>query len=215
MNGTYGNHVEIQAIAEVYNRRVEIYCYEATPLNIFQGEMALSDATPIRLSYHNGCHFNSVVDTRHPFVPLGTARPQSYRRQAYPSDSSSSGSSTLEEGIVKSVVAQSEQGDIESQVTEAAERESEQKALDDQMLLSVEKESEARCLEDEILRQVMKESAGDAYANTDAQDDMLQFALQQSRIASLTDVFKSIKIPPLANQQQQQQQQQQPPPPPK
>lgn len=28
LDGTHGNHVEIHAISEIYNRPIEVYCYE-------------------------------------------------------------------------------------------------------------------------------------------------------------------------------------------
>eukprot|EP00543_Licmophora_paradoxa_P008122 CAMPEP_0202453098 /NCGR_PEP_ID=MMETSP1360-20130828/11147_1 /ASSEMBLY_ACC=CAM_ASM_000848 /TAXON_ID=515479 /ORGANISM="Licmophora paradoxa, Strain CCMP2313" /LENGTH=435 /DNA_ID=CAMNT_0049072095 /DNA_START=170 /DNA_END=1480 /DNA_ORIENTATION=+ len=66
-DGVHGNNPEIQAISELYNRPVEVFTPEngAKPLNIFQSEYKTSDA-PIRLSYHDGNHYNAVVD---PFVP--------------------------------------------------------------------------------------------------------------------------------------------------
>ncbi|XP_038989220.1 OVARIAN TUMOR DOMAIN-containing deubiquitinating enzyme 6-like isoform X2 [Phoenix dactylifera] len=57
----YGNNVEIQAFAEMYNRPIHIYSYSTEPINIFQGSYS-TDMPPIRLSYHHGNHYNSLVD---------------------------------------------------------------------------------------------------------------------------------------------------------
>ncbi|CAN8247083.1 unnamed protein product [Cochlearia groenlandica] len=57
----YGNNVEIQALAEMYNRPIHIYSYSTEPINIFQGNYN-TDTPPIRLSYHHGNHYNSLVD---------------------------------------------------------------------------------------------------------------------------------------------------------
>ncbi|XP_008784051.2 OVARIAN TUMOR DOMAIN-containing deubiquitinating enzyme 6-like isoform X2 [Phoenix dactylifera] len=57
----YGNNVEIQAFAEMYNRPIHIYSYSTEPINIFQGSYN-TDVPPIRLSYHHGNHYNSLVD---------------------------------------------------------------------------------------------------------------------------------------------------------
>jgi OTU domain-containing protein 5 len=57
----YGNNVEIQALAEIYNRPIHIYSYSTEPINIFQGNYN-TDTPPIRLSYHHGNHYNSLVD---------------------------------------------------------------------------------------------------------------------------------------------------------
>ena len=41
LNHVHGNHIEIQAISEMYNRTVEVYCYRSDPMNIFhRGESA-------------------------------------------------------------------------------------------------------------------------------------------------------------------------------
>jgi OTU domain-containing protein 5 len=55
--------MEIQAFAEMYNRPIHIYSYSTEPINIFQGSYN-TDVPPIRLSYHHGNHYNSVVDPR-------------------------------------------------------------------------------------------------------------------------------------------------------
>ncbi|CAH8361241.1 unnamed protein product [Eruca vesicaria subsp. sativa] len=60
-NKVYGNNVEIQALAEMYNRPIHIYSYSTEPINIFQGSYN-TDTPPIRLSYHHGNHYNSLVD---------------------------------------------------------------------------------------------------------------------------------------------------------
>ncbi|ONK71313.1 uncharacterized protein A4U43_C04F7180 [Asparagus officinalis] len=66
----YGNNVEIQAFCEMYNRPIHIYCYSTEPINIFQGSYN-TDTPPIRLSYHHGNHYNSLVDPRRMTVGAG------------------------------------------------------------------------------------------------------------------------------------------------
>ncbi|XP_062184630.1 OVARIAN TUMOR DOMAIN-containing deubiquitinating enzyme 6-like [Phragmites australis] len=66
----YGNNVEIQAFAEMYNRPIHIYSYSTEPINIFQGSYN-TDVPLIRLSYHHGNHYNSVVDPRRQTVGAG------------------------------------------------------------------------------------------------------------------------------------------------
>jgi hypothetical protein len=74
--GVHGNNPEIQAISELFNRPVEVFCPEngATPLNIFHAEYKTGDA-PIRLSYHDGNHYNAVVDPLVPTAGLGLGLP--------------------------------------------------------------------------------------------------------------------------------------------
>ncbi|XP_056683968.1 OVARIAN TUMOR DOMAIN-containing deubiquitinating enzyme 6 isoform X1 [Spinacia oleracea] len=66
----YGNNVEIQALSEMYNRPIHIYSYSTEPINIFHGNYD-SDVPPIRLSYHHGNHYNSLVDPRRLSVGAG------------------------------------------------------------------------------------------------------------------------------------------------
>jgi OTU domain-containing protein 5 len=75
-DGVHGNHAEIQAISELFNRPVEVFCPEngAAPLNIFHAEYKTDDA-PIRLSYHDGNHYNAVVDPLVPTAGLGLGLP--------------------------------------------------------------------------------------------------------------------------------------------
>jgi len=74
----FGNHVEIQAMGELYNRPIEIFTLDSTdstnPLNIFHNQYS-TDSLPIRLSYHNGNHYNSVVDPNMPSVGVGLGLP--------------------------------------------------------------------------------------------------------------------------------------------
>ncbi|KAK2640791.1 hypothetical protein Ddye_022554 [Dipteronia dyeriana] len=66
----YGNNVEIQALSEMYNRPIHIYSYTTEPINIFHGSYR-TDTPPMRLSYHHGNHYNSLVDPRRLTVGAG------------------------------------------------------------------------------------------------------------------------------------------------
>lgn len=66
----YGNNVEIQALCEMYNRPIHIYSYSTEPINIFHGNYE-TDLPPIRLSYHHGNHYNSLVDPRRLTIGAG------------------------------------------------------------------------------------------------------------------------------------------------
>ncbi|XP_047325507.1 OVARIAN TUMOR DOMAIN-containing deubiquitinating enzyme 6 [Impatiens glandulifera] len=69
-NKVYGNNIEIQALAEMYNRPIHIYCYSTEPINIFHGSYN-TDVPPIRLSFHSGNHYNSLVDPRRLAIGAG------------------------------------------------------------------------------------------------------------------------------------------------
>lgn len=75
-DGVHGNNPEIQAISELYNRPVEVFVPDngAKPINIFHEEYKTADA-PIRLSYHDGNHYNAVVDPLLPTAGLGLGLP--------------------------------------------------------------------------------------------------------------------------------------------
>ncbi|KAI4368686.1 hypothetical protein MLD38_017216 [Melastoma candidum] len=66
----YGNNMEIQALSEMYNRPIHIYSYSTEAINIFHGSYN-TDTPPLRLSYHHGNHYNSLVDPRRLAIGAG------------------------------------------------------------------------------------------------------------------------------------------------
>jgi len=78
--GVHGNHLEVQALSELYSRPIHIYCYSAEPINIFQtlnqqhSKSELINA-PIRLCYHRGTHYNSLVDPNKATIGVGLGLP--------------------------------------------------------------------------------------------------------------------------------------------
>jgi len=58
-SGAWGDHLEIQAMSEIYERPIFVYAYSTTPLRTYRDDQA--DRIPIRLSYHFSSHYNSVV----------------------------------------------------------------------------------------------------------------------------------------------------------
>ncbi|CAG0893177.1 unnamed protein product [Darwinula stevensoni] len=72
---SHGNHVEIQALSEMYNRTVEVYCYSTDPINTFSSGMQRTDYEPVRLSYHKGTHYNSIVDPYKATIGVGLGLP--------------------------------------------------------------------------------------------------------------------------------------------
>lgn len=73
-NHTHGNHLEIQAMAELYNRPFEVYQYSIDPINTFQSSHR-TDNVPVRLSYHQNSHYNSVIDPYKATVGVGLGLP--------------------------------------------------------------------------------------------------------------------------------------------
>lgn len=72
---SHGNHIEIQAMSEMFNRPIEVYQYSSEPINIFQGPKSGTDE-PIRLSYHGSVHYNSIVDPFKATVGVGLGLPE-------------------------------------------------------------------------------------------------------------------------------------------
>ncbi|KAG5673516.1 hypothetical protein PVAND_003558 [Polypedilum vanderplanki] len=70
-NHLHGNHIEIQAMSEMYNRPVELYCYELAPLNIYNPEQINNGYDPLRLSYQRNCHYNAILDPYKSSVGVG------------------------------------------------------------------------------------------------------------------------------------------------
>jgi OTU domain-containing protein 5 len=62
------------AMTEIYNRRIEVYEYEIEPKNTFQSVFQ-TDYEPIRLSYHDRNHYNSIVDPYKATIGLGLGLP--------------------------------------------------------------------------------------------------------------------------------------------
>eukprot|EP01104_Vermistella_antarctica_P010199 TRINITY_DN269_c0_g2_i1.p1 TRINITY_DN269_c0_g2~~TRINITY_DN269_c0_g2_i1.p1 ORF type:complete len:420 (+),score=96.91 TRINITY_DN269_c0_g2_i1:238-1497(+) len=65
----FANNVEMQAVAEMFNRPIEVYERDKE-VNIFN-DVYSSDIPPLRLSYHQGNHYNSVIDPNNPAVGVG------------------------------------------------------------------------------------------------------------------------------------------------
>lgn len=70
-NHVHGNHIEIQAISEIYNRPVELYCYQAEPINIFNSDQIKQGYEPLRLSYQRGSHYNAILNPYKATVGVG------------------------------------------------------------------------------------------------------------------------------------------------
>uniref|UniRef100_A0A0K8TMR7 ubiquitinyl hydrolase 1 n=1 Tax=Tabanus bromius TaxID=304241 RepID=A0A0K8TMR7_TABBR len=83
---SHGNHIEIQAMSEIYNRPVELYCYKTTPINIFNSEQLQNGYDPLRLSYQRGSHYNAIIDPYNASVGVGLGlagyKPESQTREA-------------------------------------------------------------------------------------------------------------------------------------
>ncbi|KAI6176182.1 Deubiquitinating enzyme A [Aphelenchoides bicaudatus] len=77
---THGNHVELQAISEIFLRPIEVFEYDTQPINTFhpisrEANNRQQENPPIRLSYHGSVHYNSIVDPFKPSIGVGLGLP--------------------------------------------------------------------------------------------------------------------------------------------
>ncbi|GAB6033761.1 hypothetical protein CHUAL_013885 [Chamberlinius hualienensis] len=75
LNHIHGNHVEMQAMCELFNRSIEVFHYTTDAINTFHS-MHSTDNEPIRISYHKRAHYNSIVDPYKATVGVGLGLPE-------------------------------------------------------------------------------------------------------------------------------------------
>ena len=56
----WGDNLEIQALAEMFDRQIELYSYTTEPTLKFN-ERVEGSLEPIRISYHGKNHYNAVI----------------------------------------------------------------------------------------------------------------------------------------------------------
>lgn len=83
----HGNHVELQAISEMFARPVEVYQYSDEPINVLlprsEGAPEVGGAStssaqqypPLRLSYHRAVHYNAILAPNVPTIGVGLGLP--------------------------------------------------------------------------------------------------------------------------------------------
>lgn len=125
----YGDHLELQAMAELYNRPVEVRIPGKKTLRLCEVE---NDGlvVPLRLSYHNNNHYNSIRDPKDTRVGTGLGLPANQRP-------------ITEKALVEAAVEQSLKTDAENQVIESVKLESAQDDVaEDMMMVAAMKDSE-------------------------------------------------------------------------
>ncbi|XP_021924157.1 OTU domain-containing protein 5 [Zootermopsis nevadensis] len=130
----HGNHIEMQAMSEMYNRTVEVFCYGTDPINIFLGKHK-NDNEPIRLSYQRGSHYNSIVDPYKATVGVGLGLP-SYTP------------GLAEKNLMKEAVNQSEHFQVEQAMLEDKLRATDWEATNEAIEEQVARESYLQWLRD-------------------------------------------------------------------
>ncbi|XP_006005463.1 OTU domain-containing protein 5-A isoform X2 [Latimeria chalumnae] len=146
-NNCHGNHIEMQAMAEMYNRPVEVYQYGTDPINTFHGIQQNEDE-PIRVSYHRNIHYNSVVNPNKATIGVGLGLPSFKPGYA-------------EQSLMKNAIKTSEESWIEQQMLEDKKRATDWEATNEAIEEQVARESYLQWLRDQEkqARQPRKASA--------------------------------------------------------
>ncbi|KAM9327203.1 OTU domain-containing protein 5 isoform 2-T2 [Gastrophryne carolinensis] len=146
-NNCHGNHIEMQAMAEMYNRPVEVYQYGTEPINTFHGIQQNEDE-PIRVSYHRNIHYNSVVNPNKATIGVGLGLPSFKPGYA-------------EQSLMKNAIRTSEESWIEQQMLEDKKRATDWEATNEAIEEQVARESYLQWLRDQEkqARQPRKASA--------------------------------------------------------
>ncbi|XP_048029247.1 OTU domain-containing protein 5b [Megalobrama amblycephala] len=146
-NNCHGNHIEMQAMAEMYNRPVEVYQNGVEPINTFHGIQENNDE-PIRVSYHKNIHYNSVVNPYKASVGVGLGLPSFKPGYA-------------DQSLMKNAIKTSEESWIEQQMLEDKKRATDWEATNEAIEEQVARESYLQWLQDQEkqARQPRKASA--------------------------------------------------------
>uniref|UniRef100_A0AAQ4P8Z3 ubiquitinyl hydrolase 1 n=1 Tax=Gasterosteus aculeatus aculeatus TaxID=481459 RepID=A0AAQ4P8Z3_GASAC len=134
-NNCHGNHIEMQAMAEMYNRPVEVYQDSTEPINTFHGIHQNNDE-PIRVSYHRNIHYNSVVNPNKATIGVGLGLPAFKPGYA-------------EQTLMKSAIKTSEESWIEQQMLEDKKRATDWEATNEAIEEQVARESYLQWLQDQ------------------------------------------------------------------
>uniref|UniRef100_H0WUP0 OTU domain-containing protein 5 n=2 Tax=Otolemur garnettii TaxID=30611 RepID=H0WUP0_OTOGA len=134
-NDCHGNHIEMQAMAEMYNRPVEVYQYSTEPINTLHG-IYQNEEEPIRVSYHQNIHYNSVVNPKKVTVGVGLGLP-SFKP------------GFVDHSLMKNVIKTSEESWIEQQMLDDKKQASDWEATNAAIEEQVARESYLQWLRDQ------------------------------------------------------------------
>ncbi|KAJ8682058.1 hypothetical protein QAD02_017850 [Eretmocerus hayati] len=152
----HGNHIEMQAMSEMYNRSIELFCYSTEPINIFHG-VQKTDNEPIRLSYQRGSHYNSIVDPYKATIGVGLGLP-------------SLNPGAADRALVSDAVRQSEDLQIEQTMLEDKIKATDWEATNEAIEEQVARESYLQWLRDNEMRKARSSSSSSTSTVTSAQN---------------------------------------------
>ncbi|KAJ8393511.1 hypothetical protein AAFF_G00059840 [Aldrovandia affinis] len=169
-NNCHGNHIEMQAMAEMYNRPVEVYQYGTEPINTFHGIHQNNDE-PIRVSYHRNIHYNSVVNPNKATIGVGLGLP-AFKPGQY-----------ADQSLMKNAIKTSEESWIEQQMLEDKKRATDWEATNEAIEEQVARESYLQWLQDQEkqARQPRKASATCSSATAAASSGLEEWSARSPR----------------------------------
>ncbi|XP_049848746.1 OTU domain-containing protein 5-A-like [Schistocerca gregaria] len=142
--GVYGDHLELHALSEMYGRHIEIFTPSGEVLRLDHGDSSARGEPPLRLSYHNEDHYNSVRDLNNPSIGAGLGLPGYIPGLA-------------DKRQLQDALRDSESTLCEDTLVEHSRAESEQQYIDEQILNSVLQSSELECVDDVIAQEYLAE----------------------------------------------------------
>lgn len=157
----HGNHIEMQAMSEMYNRSIQLYCYSTEPINIFH-TMVESDNEPIRLSYQRCSHYNSIVDPYKATIGVGLGLP-------------SFNPGAADRALISDAVRQSEEQHIEQTMLEDKIKATDWEATNEAIEEQVARESYLQWLRDNEMRKARSASSSSTSTVTSAQHNHSHF----------------------------------------
>ncbi|XP_046727753.1 OTU domain-containing protein 5-A isoform X2 [Silurus meridionalis] len=168
-NNCHGNHIEMQAMAEMYNRPVEVYQNGTEPINTFHGIHQNNDE-PIRVSYHRNIHYNSVVNPNKATIGVGLGLPAFKPGYA-------------DQSLMKNAIKTSEESWIEQQMLEDKKRATDWEATNEAIEEQVARESYLQWLRDQEkqARQPRKASATCSSATAAASSGLEEWSARSPR----------------------------------
>ncbi|UXI19926.1 60S ribosomal protein l17 [Sarcoptes scabiei] len=154
----HGNHIEIQALSEIYNRPIQVYHYSAEPINIENCQKYSNE--PIRLSYHRNSHYNSIIDPHKPSIGVGLGFP-SFKT-----------GHQIEEKSLETALRISEQQEIDQALLDDEIRETDWEATNDAIEEQIARESYIEWLRENERRHTQSKSRPTStYTEVDSEND--------------------------------------------
>eukprot|EP01125_Pyxidicula_operculata_P015608 TRINITY_DN5322_c0_g2_i1.p2 TRINITY_DN5322_c0_g2~~TRINITY_DN5322_c0_g2_i1.p2 ORF type:complete len:401 (-),score=70.19 TRINITY_DN5322_c0_g2_i1:42-1244(-) len=180
METTYGNHLELQAVSEVYNRPIHVYSNDEKPMVVAQGNYTTQNNLPIRLSYHYGNHYNSVYDPKEPVIGIGIGlKPDEAENKMMETVLKETERDKVEDEYVSILKQETENDVIEKQIIEQLMMTEENEKIEKHMI------EEARKLSELDQLNVNKGSGGVVFE--DYVDDATYLLMQQQQFVDDDD----------------------------